>query len=95
MDVGYRIEYGKTAEKFQIVDRKKKPFPVAVVAGLMILATLMIPKSREVVRDLILPGDGAVTAAAIETLVDGLRAGESLGDAVTVFCQEIIAGDGS
>lgn len=95
MDVGYRIEYGQTAVKIQTVDRKKKRFPVAAIAALMLLAALMIPKSREVVRDLILPGDGMVTAAAIETLVDDLRAGESLEDAVTVFCQEIIAGDGS
>jgi hypothetical protein len=43
------------------------------------------------VQEVLLPGDPAVTAAALENMTEGLRSGESLLDAVTAFCREIIA----
>ena len=40
----------------------------------------------------LLPGDPAVTEAALTEMIDRLRQGEAFGEAVTVFCKEIIAG---
>ena len=42
----------------------------------------------------LLPGDPEITGAALQTLIDKLRDGEALGEAVTAFCREVIAGAG-
>jgi hypothetical protein len=42
------------------------------------------------VQKYLLPGDPEVTAAALEQMVDDLRAGHGLGAAVTAFCREIV-----
>ena len=39
----------------------------------------------------LLPGDPAVTAAALENMAADLKAGQSVRDAITAFCAEIIA----
>ncbi|MBQ7340855.1 MAG: hypothetical protein IJW41_01635 [Oscillospiraceae bacterium] len=38
----------------------------------------------------LLPGDPDKTQAALATLTEDIRAGESLGQAITAFCQEIV-----
>ena len=40
----------------------------------------------------LLPGDPAVTGPALQTLIERLTDGEALGDAVTAFCREVVAG---
>jgi len=42
----------------------------------------------------LLPGDPEVTGPAIQTLIDRLADGEGLGEAVTAFCREVVAGAG-
>ncbi len=42
----------------------------------------------------LLPGDPSVTGPALQTLIDRLTEGEALGDAVTAFCREVVAGAG-
>lgn len=85
--MGYRIEYGDCPVKGAAGRR----FPVwAILLGVAVAAAL-IPGVRSWVWHWILPGDGAVTADALGTLVTELQAGEPLGEAVAVFCREIIA----
>lgn len=43
-------------------------------------------------RDFVLPGDAAVTDHALQGLVENLRRGQPMSDAVEVFCKEIIYG---
>lgn len=43
-------------------------------------------------RDFVLPGDGAITDRALQGLVENLRSGQPMSDAVEVFCKEIIHG---
>ena len=90
--MAYRIEYDSGGAKRQEV--RKKRFPVAWVLLCAGAAILMIPGVRTAVWQWLLPGDGAVTAQALGELVTDLHAGESFGDAVTVFCREIIAHGG-
>ena len=63
-----------------------------VAASAAFAVTLMVPQGRLWLRDLILPGDEDVTAAALEGIVSDLRSGEPLGEAVDTFCKEILAG---
>lgn len=64
----------------------------AAIAAVGLAVTLMVPRGRLWVRDLLLPGDEDITAAALEGMVSDLRSGEPLGDAVETFCKEILSG---
>ena len=64
----------------------------AAIAAAGLAVTLMVPRGRLWVRDILLPGDEDITAAALEGMVSDLRSGEPLGDAVETFCKEILAG---
>lgn len=44
------------------------------------------------VPDFLIPGDPVVTKSAAEMLFEEIRAGESVNDAVAVFCKEILDG---
>lgn len=92
MGLGYRIEYEQTNRKLHDIEKKKFRLPIMAVCGVVLVGMLLIPKGREVLWDWILPGDSAVTTAALEGLAENLRVGNSFDDAVMVFCQEIIAG---
>ena len=59
---------------------------LALIAGALTVKIIGLPWVQEV----LLPGDPAVTAAALENMTDGLRSGDSLVEAVTAFCREII-----
>jgi hypothetical protein len=86
--MGYRIVYGKQEKK--IISLRKVGLAVAAI---VMSAMLLWPSSRNVIQEVILPGDADVTAAALQHLVAGLGDGQNLGEAVTAFCQEIIASD--
>lgn len=93
--MGYVIDYGcGTGVKATI---KKKGRLMPVIAGVLCLALtilLLIPGVRTSLLDIILPGDGAVTAKALQNLASNLQAGEGWTDSVTVFCHEILAESG-
>ena len=85
--MGYRIVYGKKEKK--IISPKKI---CLIITGITALAMLMWPAGRTFVAGVFLPGDADVTASAVRTLVAELKEGQGIGNAVTAFCQEIIAG---
>ena len=82
--MGYRIAYStETSHKFPERIRKKRPLLWAVAAALLI--GLLAGGWK-----LLLPGDPEVTRAALAGLAEDIREGQSLGQAVTAFCQEIV-----
>lgn len=87
--VGYRIEYGSGMAKRRKVRQRRIPALWLVLCAAA--AALMIPGVRMALWQWMLPGDGVVTAEALGELVTNLREGESFGEAVSVFCREIIA----
>ena len=92
--VQYRIEYGcgiSEHRKRKKVRMNAKP-ALLIVAALAFAALMVWPAGRLWVRDLLLPGDEAVTAAALGKLVSDLMAGEQVGASIESFCLEIIAG---
>lgn len=91
--MGYRVEYKSFGEE------KKRPKPrkykQAVMAAALVLAltgSALTVKATGLswVQKYLLPGDPEVTAAALEQMVDDLRSGRGIGEAVTAFCREII-----
>ena len=92
--MAYRIDY--SAGRTQRRTLRQRIFTPVTKSTLFILALIAGAVTIKVigltwVRDVLLPGDPAVTAAALENMTDNLRSGDSLLDAVTTFCREILA----
>lgn len=83
--MGYKIRYGP-----RIPAEKKRGswqfIAVIVLAAAITLLCVDIWNGRQ----WLLPGDPQITAQALDTMVDSLRAGGSVGEAITCFCREII-----
>jgi len=56
----------------------------------LILIGLIVCVGVRPIRDWLFPGDPDVTDAAAQKMVESLRSGDGIGDAVTVFCQEVL-----
>lgn len=82
--MGYKICYGK----------ERKGRLRAMTAGwfcvFLLLVGLCWPRGREALTQLLLPGDGAVTVAAMEAFAQELRTGEKLRDAAESFCRTVL-----
>ncbi len=89
--MGYRIAYSSIGKRLKR-NRKKSTAVVAVLVIMILVIGAIAVKSIGLtwVKEVLLPGDPNVTAAALEDLAENLRNGESIGDAIRVFCQEII-----
>lgn len=91
--MGYRVEY-QQVKKVRGVE--KRTSRVAALTALCLLLFLLLvngfwPRGAEVLRDFLLPGDAAVTAAALEDLALELQTGEELSGALEHFCQKVIS----
>lgn len=91
--MGYIIVY-EGADPAEIsVSRRRSRLPeltVLFVLAFLLLTRLFWPAGREKIRDILLPGDPNITQQAVSVLVDDLRAGEPVGEAVRAFCGEIL-----
>ena len=92
--MGYRITYenGVIRKQMLRVRRLRWKRWGAGVAAAGLAVALMLPAGRLWIRDLLLPGDEEITAAALESMVSDLQAGEPMGEALETFCKEILAG---
>lgn len=90
--MGYRIEYDSgTAVKGAVHRSMLKTRRILILlTAVVVTAFLVLPTVRRSLRDLLLPGDDTVTAQALQGLVEDLRAGEPVSEAMEVFCREII-----
>ena len=89
--MGYRVEY-ETVRKVRRMEQKRSgtaALTVMFFVVFLLLTSLLWPEGREVLQEIFLPGDPAVTVAALETLADELQTGAQLGDALENFCQSI------
>ena len=55
-----------------------------------VLILCLFGYARETVKSWLLPGDPTVTEDALISMVEDIRAGEPIGDAITAFCLEIL-----
>lgn len=87
--MGYQIHYEGTEPG------AKKPgrFTARLGAGLLAMGLLVSglwPRWADQLRQVVLPGNPAVTAAAWEDLTQQLRTGEPLSQALEAFCRSIL-----
>jgi len=90
--MAYRIAYrGRGKAHFRNCKRGPIPRRWAILGCVvLIFAAVLLGWKNEIVRGILLPGDPEVTAAALGELVNGLRDGEGLKEAVTAFCIEVM-----
>jgi hypothetical protein len=92
--MGYRIDYGPV-KKIRSVEKRKSG--LAALTGLFFLLFVITvcclwPEGVAELRQILLPGDAAVTTSAMEELTDSLRAGEKIVDSIRTFCARILEG---
>lgn len=87
--MSYKISYGEPSQK-----ALHSSFRLPVVAGLVltlaILARIFYPDATKQLTEALLPVTSDSSQKAMEVFVENIKAGESFGDAVTAFCQEIL-----
>lgn len=91
--MGYRITYASFGEENKMPANKRRNSVIAagiLVAALILGAFAVKHTGLRWVQEYLLPGDPAVTAAALEGFAQDLKEGESIKDAITTFCREIM-----
>ena len=95
--MSYRVEYASSGiKRKQIRQRRDRTL---LLTGVCFLIFLLIaggfwPRGAQALRDMLLPGDSAATAAAWAELTQELHAGTPVGSAVENFCREVFANAG-
>lgn len=89
--MSYRIDYQPMKK---VRGLEKRTAPRSALAALCFLLFLVLtlsfwPRGAEALRALVIPGDAAVTVAALEDLAVDLRAGENVQSALEGFCRQV------
>lgn len=91
--MGYRVEYGSAGKTSRRKREEKQRLPkltAAFLLAFLLLVNGFWPRGREMLREILWPGDAVVTAAALEAFAQELREGEPVGMAVESFCRSIV-----
>lgn len=90
--MGYRVEYSLGSSKIR--KKEKRSGVVALSAGCLLLFALLVnafwPQGAHTLRELLLPGNAAVTAAALEGLAEDLGSGIEIPEALEAFCRKVM-----
>ena len=87
--MGYVIEYPENSWKNRKRDRHW--VPVCAVLCALALVGLIRKDSRYYIQRLLFPGDAAVALAELERLAVNLQSGTPLGQALEVFCADVVS----
>lgn len=89
--MAYRIEY-PTTKKVRGAEKRREPVSSLIALSFMIflmLVSALWPSGAQTLRELLIPGNTAVTAAALEDLATDLRGGEGVQEALESFCRQV------
>ncbi|MBE6926737.1 MAG: hypothetical protein E7461_07835 [Ruminococcaceae bacterium] len=90
--MAYKIDYIPVGKCRYLQKHKVSRWMLPSVCTVSLLIVFFALTVRYGSTDWLLPGDPAVTKAALTELIENLKAGEQFSDAVTAFCREVIAG---
>lgn len=92
--MSYKIEYASELDRKYPSQKKAHhvKWGNIILISFVILGALWLRMNG--VPDFLIPGDPNVTRAAAAVMVEQIQAGGSVGNAVTVFCKEILDGAG-
>lgn len=90
--MGYKVIYPQVGKrrysKYRKMTNKTQLAVLVTICFVLVLAVI----HWSVGLSWLLPGDPIVTENALREMIDSLRAGEALGQAVVTFCREVVAG---
>ena len=91
--MSYTVEYNPELRKsYPMKKRIVTNFPIKPVAiTLGILVALFVVHRLDVLH-WIIPGDPAVTTGAFSSMVEDVRSGQTVSDAIVSFCKNVISG---
>ena len=92
--MSYLIQYSpQDNKKYPPKRNKKKPEKavLAMILALIICLTGIVRRKQQDAFAWLIPGNPDITLQAFENLIVDVKAGEPMKEAVTVFCQEVIA----
>lgn len=90
--MGYRIDYQQiSAIRHGYISRTR----AGILTGFFFLVFLFLvtsywPQGRDLLRQLLIPGDPDVTIAALETFAQELQEGTTFSDAAKTFYQSLL-----
>lgn len=93
--MAYRIEYDTKVGKYEIRQNPPTGFPVLLAAVLVLFLAvtfLFWEDGAAVLKDVLIPGDDAVTILALQTMTEELKSGVPVRDALAAFCSDVIHG---
>ncbi len=87
--MGYKITYDNAgnARFYSNNSRKLPKWAITLCCAIMLTAVLIYAGGGKFLRNFFMPG---VSDAALSALAEDLRSGESLLDAVSAFCSEVV-----
>ena len=90
--MGYRVYYSPEDNNKYPTRNKQGNTPYLRYLGviLTVILVLTVPQLRSHLRQWLIPGDETVTSEAFTQMVESIGEGQSVGEAVTAFCQEIL-----
>ena len=97
-EMSYRIEYGPAIPSQHTTRKYTARLRILTAVFLLIFVFLVrqyFPTGAENLRQFLLPGAPGVTQTALDQLMEQLRDGQSLGQALTAFCTYIVSNDPS
>lgn len=94
--MGYRVDYSQESKMQNQRKRHSRVIPFTVLFFLLFLlfTSRYWQQGAQTLRELLLPGDAAVTAAALQDFTLALKTGESLSSAFADFCHQVMQGAG-
>lgn len=92
--MSYKIQYSPETSSLYPQTTVRKPFRVKRWLAVMIAAVAALWIHFYGIPNFVIPGDPEITKAAASALVEEIKNGETLNDAVTTFCKMILDGTG-
>ena len=91
--MGYMIQYDpeqnvRYPSAVAVTGRKVWRKMLLILVVVVLLGTAIL--YRDYLMRCFLPGDGEITALALEELIRDFQTGTPLGEAITTFCREIV-----
>ena len=89
--MSYRIDYNpENRKKYPMKKTKTTSWLIYTLVVIAVIFTAQKACKNEAIKTVLLPGDPEITSSAISTMIDDVKSGEPIKDAVTAFCLEII-----
>lgn len=85
--MSYRIQYDTKKHPWQ---KRLKRLKYVLPVGIICLSLLTLGYFGMDKLQFLLPGEPSVTAAALDNMANSLQEGETLQEAITAFCREIL-----